>query len=246
MRWVALAVAVVAAAAVGGWRLRRSLSRQRRLMLLCRRARLDFAAMDLFETTTWLPFPMFGPTGHGTENLVWERERGFEIRAFDYWYEDPSDERPIGSRRRLTCAVVPLGTSGRRLRVAPRDLDDEVRDLLGLHEIELELETFNRRFAVHAEDERFAIAFLEQRMMEAILALPAGVTLDVNEDVILLSAPELPAEQVLRLYDAAVAIGERIPHSLASLFPPRPVEGPHEDRWLQGHWSPEPIEGPGA
>ena len=139
--------------------------------------------------------------------------------------------------------MVPLGTSGRRLRVAPRDLDDEVRAVLGLHEIELELEEFNRRFAVQTEDERFAIAFLEQRMMEAILALPAGVTLDVNEDVILLTAPELPAEQVLRLYDAAVAIHERIPHSLASLFPPRPTEGKYEDRWLQGHWTPDPTEG---
>ena len=118
-----------------------------------------------------------------------------------------------------------------------------MRAVLGLHEIELELEEFNRRFAVQTEDERFAIAFLEQRMMEAILALPPGVTLDVNEDVILLTAPELPPEQVLRLYDAAVAIHERIPHSLPSLFPPRPTEGKYEDRWLQGHWTPDPTEG---
>ncbi len=240
--WFTLALIVVVLV-VGGWRLRRSLSRQRKLMLLCRRAGLDFTPLDLFETTAWLPFPMFGRPSHGTENVVWERQRGLDIRAFDFWYEDPSEDRPVGPRHRLTCAVVPLGTSGRRLRVEPRDLDDEVRDLLGLHEIELELETFNRRFAVNAEDERFAVAFLEQRMMEGILALPDGVGLEVNEDVILLSAPELPAAQVLRLYDAAVAIHERIPHSLPSLFPPRPVEGPHEDRWLQGHWSPEPIDG---
>jgi hypothetical protein len=215
-------------------------------MLLCRRAGLEFAAMDLFESTGWLPFPMFGRGGHGAENVVWERARGFDIRAFDYWYEEVSEDRPVAARRRLTCAVVPLGTSGRRLRVAPRDLDDDVRSVLGLHEIELELEDFNRRFAVQAEDERFAIAFLEQRMMEAILALPPGVALDINEDAILLSSPELPPEQVLRLFDAAVAIGERIPRSLPSMFPPRPTEGPHEDRWFQGHWSPEPIEGPGG
>ncbi|MGZ8636388.1 MAG: hypothetical protein ACXWX2_05375, partial [Actinomycetota bacterium] len=97
-----------------------------------------------------------------------------------------------------------------------------------------------------SEDERFAIAFLEQRMMEGLLGLPDGVTVDVNESVLLFSAAELPAEKVLRLYDAAVAIHERIPRSLPSLFPPRPVEGPHEDRWLQGGWSPEPTEGLGA
>jgi hypothetical protein len=215
-------------------------------MLLCQRAGLDFAPMDLVEDTAWLPFPIFGRPRHGTENVVWERQRGPEIRAFDYWYEEPAEDRPVAPRRRLTCAVVPLGASARRLRIAPRDLDDDVKSVLGLREIELELEEFNRRFVVETEDERFAIAFLEQRMMEALLALPDGVTVDVNEDVVLLSAPELPAERVLRLYDAAVAIHERIPHSLPSLFPPRPTEGPYEDRWRQGHWSPDPTEGLGA
>jgi hypothetical protein len=215
-------------------------------MLLCQRAGLDFAPMDLFGDTAWLPFPMFGRPKHGTENLVWERERGEAIRAFDYWYEEPAEDRGVAPRRRLTCAVVPLGASAPRLRIALRDVDDEMRSILGLREIELELEAFNRRFSVQTQDERFAVAFLEQRMMEAILALPDGVTLEANGDVVLLSAPELPAEQVLRLYDAAVAIHERIPRSLPSLFPPRPIEGPFEDRWLQGHWTPDPTEGLGV
>ncbi|MGZ8611440.1 MAG: hypothetical protein ACXWX0_04105 [Actinomycetota bacterium] len=245
MTWFLFAVAAVAGL-FAWWRHVRGMNRQRRLMLLCQRAGLDFAPVDLFGDTAWLPFPMFGRPRHGTENVVWERERGSEVRAFDYWYEDPAEDRPVTPRRRLTCAVVPLGASAPRLRIAPRDLDDDVRSALGLPEVRLELESFNRRFAVSSEDERFAIAFLEQRMMEGLLGLPDGVTVDVNESVLLFSAAELPAEKVLRLYDAAVAIHERIPRSLPSLFPPRPVEGPHEDRWLQGRWSPEPTEGLGA
>jgi hypothetical protein len=245
MGWFTLALAVVAVA-VGGWQLRRRASRQRRLMLLCQRAGLDFAPVDLSAGTAWLPFPLFGRRRSGTENVVWERARGPEIRAFDYWYEEPAADRPVTPKRHLTCAVVPLEASVPRLRVAPRDLDDDLRAVLGLREVELELEAFNRRFAVESEDERFAIAFLEQRMMEALLALPEGVTLDVNENAVLLWARELPAEQVLRLYDAAAAIHERIPRSLPSLFPPRPTEGPYEDRWLQGRWSPDPTEGVGA
>jgi hypothetical protein len=246
VEWLGFVVVVVLALAGAWWRWHRGAARQRRLMLLCQRAGLDFAPMDLFGDTAWLPFPMFGRPKHGTENVVWERARGTAIRAFDYWYEEPAEERAVAPRRRLTCAVVPLGASAPRLRIAPRDVDDEVRSILGLREIELELEAFNRRFAVQTEDERFAVAFLEQRMMEAILALPDGVTLDANGDVVLLSAPELPAEQVLRLYDAAAAIHERIPRSLPSLFPPRPIEGPYEDRWLQGHWTPDPTEGLGV
>lgn len=240
-----LVVAAAVAGLVGWWRWRRAASRQRRLMLLCRRAGLEFAPLDLFGDTAWLPFRMFGRPKHGTENVVWDRTRGPGIRAFDYWYEEPAEDRTVTPRRRLTCAVVPLGASARPLRIAPRDLDDDVRSVLGLREIRLELESFNRRFVVETEDERFAIAFLEQRMMEALLALPDRVTAEVNEDVVLLSAPVLPAEQVLRLYDAAAEIHERIPRSLPSLFPPRPNEGPFEDRWLQGRWTPEPTEGLG-
>jgi hypothetical protein len=239
MGWFTLALVVVAAA-VGARGLRRIWSRPRKLEALCRRAGLEFASMDLFESTAWLPFPMFGRASHGAEHLVWQRERGFEIRAFDYWYEDRSSEAPVGPRRRLTCAVVPLGASCPRLRVGPAALVDAAA--LGLLEVKLDLEEFNRRFVVQSEDQRFAFAFLEQRMMEAILAIPPGVTLEVNEDVLLLSAPELRPEQVLRLFDAAVEIHGRIPRSLPSLFPLRPKEGRYEDRWLQGHWTPDPTE----
>jgi len=49
----------------------------------------------------------------------------------------------------------------------------------------------------------------------------------------------LPAEQVLVLFDTAVAIRRRIPRVVSSLFPPRPERGAYERRWLQGRWSPE-------
>ena len=243
MRWLALLVVVGLLLARAGWRWRRGAARQRRLMLLCRRAGLDFAPLDLNQDTAWLPFAMFGRARSGTENVVWDRTRGTDIRAFDLWYEEPADDRPVAPRRQVTCAVVPLAFSAPRLRIAPRDLDDEVKTALGLREVRLELEEFNRRFVVETQDERFAVAFLEQRMMEGLLALPQSVTAETNENVLLLSAPELPAEQVLVLFDAAVAIHRRIPRVLPSLFPLRPEEGPYEDRWLQGRWSPDPTEG---
>jgi hypothetical protein len=239
---------VVVAASIAGllawWARRRGDDRQRALMLLCRHAGLDFAPLDILGDTMWLPFPMFGRERSGTENVVWDRARGTETRVFDFWYQEPKDEGGYGPRRRLTCAVVPLPTACPRLRVAPRDTGEDVREALELqHEVSLELGEFNRRFVVESDDQRFAFAFLEQRMMEGLLALPERVGADVNEDVLLLSGPRLPAEKVLRLYDAAVAIAERIPRSLASQYPPRPTRGPHEERWFQGHWSPAPTEG---
>ena len=242
MTWPILAVAAAVLASLV-WRWRRGARRQRRLMLLCQRAGLGFAPWDLSPDTAWLPFPMFGRSPSGTENVVWDRMRGPEIRVFDFWYEEPAQEHAAAPRRWLTCAVVPLAASVPRLRVAPRDLADDARTVLGLPEVRLELERFNRRFVVEAEDERFAFAFLEQRLMEGLLALPDGVSAEVNGDVLLLSAPLLRVEKVLVLFDAAVELHERIPRSLPSLYPPRPERGPHEDRWLQGRWSSDPTEG---
>jgi hypothetical protein len=241
MRWLAALVAAAASLGVVWWRWHTGARRQRRLMLLCRRAGLDFAPVDPFPDTAWLPFPMFGRPKHGTENVVWDRRLGTEVRAFDYWYEEPTDDQGIAARRRLTCAVVPLAGSARRLRVGPRDVADDMWTALGMREVRLELERFNRRFIVETEDERFAFAFLDQRMMEALLTLPESVTAEAKEHVLLLTAPLLPAEEVLLLFDAAVRIHRKVPRVVASLFPPRPAEGPFEDRWLQGRWSPDPT-----
>jgi len=238
MKWLVLALAAVALGQAW-WRHRRSGARQRRLMLLCQHAGLDFAPLDLRLDTAWLPFPMFGHPKHGTENVVWDRRLGEDVHTFDLWYVDPADERGGGARRTLTCAVVPLRSSCPRLRVAPRGVLDDVARAFGGEEVRLELEAFDRRFRVETDDVRFAFAFLDQRLMEAFLALPEGVTADVNEDVLLLSAPRVSVEQVLVLFDAAVAIGRRIPRVLSSLFPSRPERGAHERRWLQGRWSPE-------
>jgi hypothetical protein len=182
---------------------------------------------------------MFGHPAHGTQNVVWDRGGGEDVRAFDLWYQDTGDERALGPRRRFTCAVVPLGFACPRLRVAPRDVVDDVAGALGGREVRLELEEFDGRFRVESEDARFAVAFLDQRMMEAFLGLPEDVTVDVNDDVLLLWAQQLPPEHVLLLFDTAVAIRRRIPRVVASLFPPRPTRGPRERRWLQGRWSPE-------
>jgi hypothetical protein len=240
VRWLIL---VVTAAALAGvwWRRRADIDRQRRLMFLCRRAGLEFAPLDLSPDTAWLPFPMFGHSEHGTENVVRGRGGDEGVRAFDFWYRDSGDERALGLRREFTCATVPLWFTCPRLQVAPRDVVDDVAGALGGQEVRLELEEFDRRFRVEGEDERFAFAFLDQRMMEALLGLPTDVTVDVNEDVLLLWAPTLPAEQVLLLFEAAVAIRRRIPRVVASLFPSRPTRGPREHRWLQGRWSPEPT-----
>jgi hypothetical protein len=241
MRWALLALVMVTVAAWAWYRVRRRHDRQRRLMLLCEAAGLEFAPLDMSLGTEWLPFEMFGRTPSGTANVVWDPRRDGGVRAFDFWYRERREDDLPGPRRTLTCAAVPLPFSSPRLRVAPRDLMDEVADAIGLPLVTLELEEFNHRFRVEAEDARAASALLDQRMMKGFLRLPHGIVADVNDRVLLFWAPELPAVEMLRLLRAANTIQRDLPRVMPSLFPPRPARGPHEHRWLQGRWSPEPT-----
>jgi hypothetical protein len=136
----------------------------------------------------------------------------------------------------------PRGRAGQRQLTVdePREVDD-LADAIGLSLVTLELEEFNHRFRVEAEDARAASALLDQRVMEGFLRLPHGVVADVNDRILLLRAPELPAVEMLRLLQAANSIQRDLPRVMSSLFPPRPVQGPHEHRWLQGRLSPEPT-----
>lgn len=241
-QWI-WALVAFAGACVGGWRALRRRDRARRLMLLCLAGDLEFSPIDPFPDTLWLPFRWLGD-GHWAraENVVWNRAEGDDVRAFDLTIERaPAEDDGRGPVHRYTCAAVALPFGCPRLEIRPRDAVGRVTDALRGTEIDLELEGFNRRFRVGGDDRRFAIAFCDQRMMRALIGLPEGVTVAVNEDRMLLRADELPPAEVLLLFEAARAIRRVVPSVVASLYPPRPGKGRHEDRWLQGRWSPDPI-----
>jgi hypothetical protein len=238
-----LLVLLASLAVAAWWRARGRASRQRRLMQLCWRAGLSFAPLDPFPDTTWLAHPLFAHAREGAENVVWGQHDD-DVRVFDLWYEESTDDASRPTRRWATCAAVRIAVGGPRLRVVPRSIE-EPSGVLG-EEIRLELEEFDRRFRVECADRRFAFAFLDQRMMEALLALPSEVTLDVDEDTLVLWAPLLAPERVLLLFEAARAVERHVPRVVGELYPPRPDRGPHEARWLQGRWSAEPTAGPAS
>ena len=185
---------VVVAVCVGAWRVHRRRGRARQLMLLCHRADLEFSPIDPFPDTLWLPFRWLGEGRWSrTENVVWNRGHGDDVRAFDLLIaEEPSEEDVPRTIRRSVCAAVALPFSCPKLEIHPRDSFDRVNGAIVGADVDLELGAFNRRFRVRAEDRRFAVAFCDQRMMQALMSLPAGITVAVNEDRLLLRTGVLP------------------------------------------------------
>jgi len=237
---ILLILALFAVAAVAAVRARRRTRRQRVLVRLCVNAGVEFAVVDPFPDTLLLPFRLFARgSARGVDMVVWDhRDESGAVRVFDYWFEEEANGL---ARVSMTCAVVPLPFTVPPLSVCPRALTDPSGEVVSGVDVTLELETFNRRFAVSAVETRAAVAFLDQRMLAALLALPLQVAIHMREDRMLLVAPPLEPAQVLTLLDVAHGLARRVPRVMASLYPPRPLEGPFEDRWFQGAWSPDPI-----
>ncbi len=239
MKPLLVASVLLAIAAIAGVRSWRRTRRQRELVRLCLDAGVEFAVVDPFPDTLLLPFRLFARgTTRGVEMVVWDPRDVGAVRVFDYWYEDEARGHP---RISMTCGLVPLPFTVPPLSVCPRDLADPSGEAVPGVQVSLELEAFNRRFAVSAVEMRAAVAFLDQRMMAALLALPLQVAIHVREDRMLLVAPPLEPAQVLTLLDVAHGLARLVPRVMASLYPPRPPEGPFEDRWFQGSWSSDPI-----
>ena len=236
-----LLLTVAACGTVAVVRLRRRTQRQRTLMILCRDAGVSFSVLDPFDDSLFLPFRLFGRGEHrGFENAVWDPRDDDAVRAFDYWFEEQNDQG-VPVKQDLTCAVVPLPFGVPALAVLPRGGFDVSREPTGTHRVTLELDEFNRRFDVLTDDTRAAVAFCDQRMMQALLRIPLRVAIHVHEDRMLLVGPTLEPAEMLLLLEVARSLATKVPTVVASLYPPRPMEGPFEDRWLQGVWSPDPT-----
>jgi hypothetical protein len=243
MGWYVVVAASLVVAVVAVLRTRSGSARQRALLRLCADAGLACAVLDPFPDTTLLPFRLFGWGGaHGLENVVWDAGVDDAIRVFDLWVQPRTDE----ARRTMTCGIVPLPFAVPPIAILARGRVDPSQEPVAGELVHLELDVFEQRFEVRAVDARAAVALLDQRMMAALMRLPLSAAIHVHEDRMLLAGPLLDPGDVLVLLACATGLAAHVPPVVASLYPPRPSQGPYEERWLQGSWSPDPTSADAA
>jgi len=117
----------------------------------------------------------FGEGDHRRAKNVITGSAKLPFSAFDYSYQTHSSDGR-GGRTTTThrYAVTALEFSGLlpTLQVTPESVFTRIGHSLGLDDIDLESEDFNRRFRVHANDRKFASDVLTPRTMQALLTRP--------------------------------------------------------------------------
>jgi hypothetical protein len=119
------------------------------------------------------------PFGRGSSRRATHVLRGSyegrEAVAFDYRYVTRSgsgDQQQTQTHRFTVCALR-LPAALPRLQLTGENVLTRMAGALGLDDIELESEDFNRRYRVSCDDRRFAYDVLHPRAMEQLMAVPA-------------------------------------------------------------------------
>jgi hypothetical protein len=123
--------------------------------------------------------------------------------AFDYSYQTHSTD----SKGNTTTTTHPFAICALsmpaplpELDLAPEGLLGRVGTMLGMQDIELESEDFNRRFRVRCAEPKLAYDVLPPRTMEALLARPAlHVRLSGTDALCFESGAHSPSELLARL-----------------------------------------------
>ena len=97
----------------------------------------------------------------------------------DYWFA-PTAAEQVDDYERYTCVIGPSMAGWSDLTVVPERLVSRLRDAIGVPQINMELEEFNRAFQIRAGDARFASAFVDARMMGWLLERSPGVGFEVS------------------------------------------------------------------
>ena len=136
--------------------------------------------------------------------------------AFDYSYEthstDSKGNRHTTTHRFAFCSLA-LPAYLPALEMVPESLLGRLGTALGMQDIELESEDFNRRYRVRCANQKFAYDVLPPRTMEALMSRTAlHLRLAGTDAMCWESGSHSPSELLARL-DAIATLVDGIPSS---------------------------------
>ena len=97
------------------------------------------------------------------------------------------------SHKHFTCVMAQVDGAWPEVSITREGILEKALDLVGLGDIELESDEFNRRFALRSPDRRFAVTLVDARMIDFLLSTEARFAFFVKGRwVLLVSDPVRP------------------------------------------------------
>lgn len=199
--------------------------RQASLPLAAAGAGLQFSDVDRFNSAA-VPFRLFREgDGRRIQNMMW-RETDGHPRVFDFGFfrrHRDSNGNTYDNWRWFTCALAQHNGKWPELRVTKERVVDRAGQALGLPDIELESEAFNRTYVVQCEDPKFATDLLDPQMMEFVLGTKGMVNFETKGRFLLLTTSHLEADAMVGLLGVAEGFVARVPPMVWDVygrFPP--------------------------
>ncbi len=217
--FIVLAIVVAGAAAVWSYRLKQK--RREALATMARQLGLEYSRDDV-RGCLELPFSLLGRgDGRGTENVLWGVWQDVPVLEFDYWYyEESRDAKGNTSRTtyRFSCAVTEVEAGLSPLTLGRENVLTRLADSIGLHDVEFELEDFNRAFTVKCKDRRFANDFVDPRMMRWLLATDPGFSFEVCATRMLVYSKRRRPTDLVPLIGTLKQFRDQIPRVVYDLY----------------------------
>lgn len=157
----------------------------------------------------------FGQGDHRrAKNVVAGQYKGRPALAFDYSYQTHSTDSE-GHRTTTThrFGVVSIGLpcSVPTLQVTREGLLQKLGRAVGIHDIELENEDFNRRFKVASKDKKFAYDVLHPRMMQMLMDADGPVWRIEQSDLLCWDEGRNSLDVIQARFGFLTTIAEQVP-----------------------------------
>jgi hypothetical protein len=184
---------------------------------------LEHSAVDPYGCTR-VAFSLFRKgDGRVVEDVVWhQRPDGLVTRAFafSYYVEQEDDFGHVRRQHtRFSCVMAQADGAWPEVSITREGFMEKALDLLGLGDIELESDEFNRRFALRSPDRRFAVTLVDARMIDFLLTTDARFGFFVKGRWILLVSDPVSPPLVPALMRLAETFIEHIPRVVYELWP---------------------------
>lgn len=219
---VVVAVWVVVLA-IGGIAAARRSRRSADAASIAAKVGLRFDGVDPFDCTR-IAFQLFRK-GDGREatNVMWrDADDGHSYRVFDFTYWDEHrDEygRVTKTNHRSSCALALVGSAWPDITIWREGMLDKVFSAINGGDIDFESEEFNRLFAVHCSDRKFASALIDPQMLEFLLGTGGQLSFELKGRWLLVWSDPVPPKYMPGLLHIAEEFVQHIPRVVWDLYP---------------------------